>query len=383
MPVETRQSGDIRPQVDRILFNAVGVQASDIHFEPLASGYEIRYRIDGLLEKRESVDSAAGRAIINRLMIMARLLTYHLDVPQEGRLITEIPDHGPLELRLSVIPTRHGLRAVLRLPAELLEPAGLLHGLHALNLPANVVRQLELFTLQESGLLAVTGPAGSGKTTTVYAVLAHIAEQCPGQSIVSLEDPVERDLPGVTQIEITPFGQMDYARAMRSLLRQDPQVLALGEIRDAATASLAMQAALTGHRLICTMHAGSPAAALRRWCEMGIEPHQISSAVGGILTQRLLRRRTPNPSAEDNRSQDGGRQVYHGRIPVAEFAVMDEPLRQALLAHGDAGALDAAIRKQKHYVPLRQAAMEYVHNGRTDLAEVDRVLGPNSADLKT
>ena len=369
MPVITHDLPDIRPHVDRLLACAVDAGASDIHLEPVPAGYEVKLRIDGLLQAMETCEVPIGRAMVNRLMIMAHLLTYHLDVPQEGRVAANVPPHGTLELRLSIIPTRHGSRAVLRLPAELIQS----HGLHDLNLPPLVVQQLQLFAHSESGMLAVTGPAGSGKTTTVYALLAHIVQQCPGQSIVSLEDPVERDIPGVTQIEITPYGEMDYARAMRSLLRQDPQVLALGEIRDAASASLAMQAALTGHRLICTMHAGSPAGALRRWCEMGIEPHQISSAVSGLLTQRLLRRKA-GPESDPGRENVGA--IYRGRIPIAQFAVMDAPLRKALLRDGDLMELEKALTGQKNYLPLRQVAAEYVNSGVTDQAEVDRVLGP-------
>ena len=351
-------STDARPLVERLLLAAVQRRASDLHVEPVAGGYQVKFRIDGLLEPADTLSSESGQAVVNRLMVLAHLLTYRQNVPQEGRLSAAVADHGPLEMRLSVIPTRHGLRAVVRLPAELLQPRRLTN----LALPPPVLAALEHFARQEAGLLAVTGPAGSGKTTTVYALLEYLVEHGAGLSIVSLEDPIERDLPAVTQIEVTPFGELDYQKALRSMLRQDPQVLALGEIRDAETASLAMQAALTGHRLVCTMHAGSPAAAIRRWCEMGIQRHQISSAVYGVLTQRLLRRK----------QADG----YGGRVPVAQFAVVDESLRQAILNDSDTAALQAAMARQPGYQTLHACAAELVAQRVTDYPEVLRVLGP-------
>ncbi len=248
---------DVRPIVDAFLADAIRLRASDIHVEPALTGYELRFRIDGLLETNRHLNSAQGRAVVGRLMVMAKLLTYRLDIPQEGRLstISEIhPDQAPIELRLSIMPTIHGLRAALRMPAEHIQPA-VLQDLH---LPENVAVGLTNFAAGDTGMMILTGPAGSGKTTTIYALLRQILRINPGQSIIALEDPVERDLPGVTQIEISPFGQLTYEKALRSILRQDPQVLMLGEIRDATTASLAVQAALSGHRLITTLHAATP-----------------------------------------------------------------------------------------------------------------------------
>jgi type II secretory ATPase GspE/PulE/Tfp pilus assembly ATPase PilB-like protein len=210
-------------------------------------------------------------------------------------------------------------------------------------------------------MLVVTGPAGSGKTTTLYALLQQIAQASPGISIIALEDPVERDLPGVTQIEVSPFGEMTYEKALRSILRQDPQVLMLGEIRDAAVASLAVQAALSGHRLLCTLHAGSPAAAIARLVEMGLEPYQLTSSLFGVLAQRLLRRKAP----------DG----YQGRVPIAEYATLDPDLRRAILARADADTLNGLLQSHPNYQTLRQSAQALVDQGITDEAEVRRTLG--------
>src|SRR5204863_417287 len=226
-------------------------------------------------------------SLVTRLMVMAHLLTYRLDVPQEGRATVVVASSPkPLDLRLSVMPTTHGLRAAVRMPAELIQP----HRLSELSLPVSVLAGLQRFVSSDSGMLILTGPAGSGKTTTIYALLQSIAESSPGISIVALEDPVERDIPGVTQIEVTPFGELTYERTLRSILRQDPQVLMLGEIRDGDTASVAVQAALSGHRLVSTLHAATPAGAIARLLEMGVEPYQLTSAIFGIVSQRLLRR---------------------------------------------------------------------------------------------
>lgn len=358
--------GDARPLVDAILNEAAGLGASDVHIEPTAGGYEVRYRVDGMLKTVATHETAAGRSIVGRLMVMGQLLTYRIDVPQEGRISTVLPAAGrnePVELRLAVMPTTHGLRAAVRMPAELIQPKSL----ETLGLPLNVLEGLRRFAGADSGMLIVTGPAGSGKTTTIYALLEHIARTSPGLSIIALEDPVERDLPGVTQIEVSPFGELTYERSLRSILRQDPQVLALGEIRDAATASLALQAALSGHRLVCTLHAASPGGAIARLFEMGMEPYQVTSALFGVLAQRLLRKRD---------SAGGG---YRGRVPVAELALMDAPLREAVLRRADADSLGQIIARQNGYVGLRGAAELLIQSGVTDAAEVLRVLGPAPA----
>ena len=333
MAARTEQGCDARQAVADLLAEAVRRRASDVHVEPTAQGYEFRYRIDGLLETVGRCGTDAGRAVVGRLMVLAQLLTYRLDVPQEGRLtfiIDEAPQ--PLDLRLAIMPTAHGLRAAVRMPAELLQPTGLTE----LGLPDAVIAGLKQFASGDSGMLIVTGPAGSGKTTTIYALLQHIVQASPGLSVISLEDPVERHLGGVTQIEVKPFGEMSYERALRSILRQDPQVLMLGEIRDAATASLALQAALSGHRLICTLHASDPAGAIGRLLEMGMEPYQISSAVYGVVAQRLLRHRAAD--------------AYRGRVPTAEFVLLDEPLGKAIRCQPDAASLRAIYQAQPMYV---------------------------------
>lgn len=347
---------------DRLLESALAARASDVHFEPTATGYEIRSRIDGLLQLTDRLSADEGRRCVSRLMVAAQLLTYRLDVPQEGGLPLRIAGRTePIQTRLSIMPTTHGLRAVVRMPAELLQP----RALDDLGLPAAVLRALHAFARGDSGMLVLAGPAGSGKTTTIYALLAHIAATQPGLSVISLEDPVERDVPGITQIEVRPFGEFTYDRALRSILRQDPQVLALGEVRDAKTASLAVQAALSGHRLVTTLHAGSPEAAIVRLIEMGLERYQLASALWGVMSMRLLRR--VNASGEPR---------YAGRVPVAALGRVDEAVRRAILEGGDAAALREAMALQAGCGPLQQTAAALVERSITDAAEVARVLGP-------
>jgi general secretion pathway protein E len=290
--------------------------------------------------------------------MMAQLLTYRLDIPQEGRFsFSSKSSPGALDLRLAVMPTTHGPRAAVRLPAELIQPKTL----DQLQLPDYVVQQLKSFAAGDSGMVIITGPAGSGKTTTVYALLQFIAQTSPGLSIVALEDPVERDIPGVTQVEVSPFGQLTYERALRSILRQDPQVLMLGEIRDAATATIALQAALSGHRLICTFHASTPAGAISRLMEMGAEPYQITSAIYGIVSQRLLRR-----------SNTGG------RIPIAEFVRIDEAAKSAIRQRETSDAMQSIFEKQPGFQSLLQSAETLLNGHAVDIAEIQRVLGPTS-----
>jgi len=360
--IPTLSGTDIPKLVTEVLEGALRSRASDIHIEPTATGAEIRYRVDGVLGPVSAATAETGRAMVGRLMVMAQLLTYRLDVPQEGRLHF-IPGQGqPLDLRLAVMPTTHGLRAAVRLPAELIQPGTL----DELGLPSRVLSGVKSFAAGDSGMLVFTGPAGSGKTTTIYALLRHIVAQNAGLSVIALEDPVERDIPGVTQIEVKPFGELTYERALRSILRQDPQVLMLGEIRDGATAALAVQAALSGHRLVCTFHASDPAGAVARLLEMGIEPYQVTSALYGVVAQRLLRRKTPG----------GG---YAGRVPVAEFVASDDPLRAAVLRRGDAASIRIAYEQTPGYRSMRQVAMNLVEAGITDAAEVGRVLGVTSS----
>lgn len=351
-------SPDVRPLLEEILTEAVRRRVSDIHIEPTESGYVVRYRIDGLLGPAWTLDGASGRSVVARLMVLGQLLTYRLDVPQEGRMEWAMPSsEQKLSMRLAVMPTTHGVRAAVRLPAGLIQP----QTLEELGFGTRILDGFRAFAATDAGMMIITGPAGSGKTTTIYALLRHVVQHSPGISVIALEDPVERDIPGVTQIEVKPFGQLTYEKCLRSILRQDPQVLMLGEIRDGATASLAVQATLSGHRLVCTLHAASPAGAIQRLVEMGIERYQITSSLYGVVSQRLLRRKTT--------------EGYCGRVAAAEFVPLDSHLRRAILDGGDESELRRAISERLGHETLRQAGELLIENGVTDEPELVRVIG--------
>jgi type II secretory ATPase GspE/PulE/Tfp pilus assembly ATPase PilB-like protein len=367
---------DARMVLDSLISHAIARGVSDIHVEPTADACEIRFREDGLLRTEMIVNSDAGRSIALRLMVLGHLLTYRLDVPQEGRASVH-HDGQELELRISIMPTIHGLRAAVRLPV-----IDAPRNLENLGLDPAILRNLHRFARADTGMLIVTGPAGSGKTTTIYALLAHLAAHSPGLSIVSLEDPVERAVPGITQIEVKPFGQLTYEKALRSILRQDPQVLMLGEIRDAATAQVALQAAMTGHRLITTLHASTAAGAIARLLEMGIESYQVTNALWGVLAQRLLRKthsstglplqRQALPSPQE---QEGFPQRYSGRTAVGELLLMDSDLRRIILDSPDVVRLEEAAAMQSGFMPMRAAAEQLIAHSLTDQDEFDRIFG--------
>ncbi len=357
-----KQATDTPLRITAMLELALEQQVSDIHLEPIAGGYELRMRVDGLLSVVDTFETTVGRSMVTRLMVMAQLLTYRQDLPQEGRMQVMLPSQSQsLDLRLSIMPTTQGMRAVVRMPAELIQP----RHLDELGLPPGVLSVLNQFIAQQQGMLLITGPSGSGKTTSIYALLDELERQQAGQSIIALEDPVERDLPGVTQIQVQPFGELTYERALRSVLRQDPQVLMLGEIRDHQTAAIAMGAALSGHRLIATFHAGTPAGAITRLLEMDIPAYQVTSAVYAVMSQRLLRR-----------MNDDGQ--YQGRLPVAEIAVMDDVLRRAVLSKADLPTLSHAITQQPGYLSMSEVSEQMIAAKLTDTAEVQRILGDHS-----
>ena len=376
--LKPRDSADVVPFVDDILRKAFDVGASDIHFEPTVSDLTIKFRLDGVLDNVEHLPKAFADNVIARLKVLGGLLTYRNDIPQEGRIAIgpELADRL-FDQRLAIFPTIHGQRAVVRVFYKNLELTQIDH----LGFAGEALSQLKSLTIQNQGMILVTGPAGSGKSTTLAAMLRYLLKECPGKSIVSLEDPVEIAIDGVTQVQITPYGQMTFPTALRSLLRQDPQVLMIGEIRDAETARIAVEAGLTGHLLLSTMHSGTPAAALLRLLEMGIEPYQVTSSVIAVLNQRLIRRLCTHCKTVDKSGthQSVGCEKclntgFHGRMLISELVQIDSQLRKALVAKSDAENIDKLLSERGHRTILDDGK-RLINQGITTPAEIAKSCG--------
>jgi type II secretory ATPase GspE/PulE/Tfp pilus assembly ATPase PilB-like protein len=369
---------DVVRLVDDLLKQAVESAASDVHFEPTSSGLAIKFRLDGVLSPVENLPIAMADNVVARLKVLGGLLTYRNDIPQEGRLDLNGSASGKVtDVRLAVFPTLYGQRAVIRMfyrQENLLE-------LDQLGFSPAVQERLKVVAAQNQGVLLLTGPAGSGKSTTLAAILRHISRTMPGKSIVTLEDPVEIRIDGITQVPITPHGQMTFPTALRSLVRQDPQVLMIGEIRDAETARIAIEAGLTGHLLMSTMHSGAPAGALLRLLEMGIEPYQVTSSIVAVVNQRLVRRLCDKCKKKDSTGQvqPAGCEAclgtgFKGRLLIAEMVQLDSSLRKAILAKADLDELERQLRDRGH-ISIVQDGRRLVESGLTTEAELNKACG--------
>ncbi len=379
--------------VDLILADAVSRYASDVHFEPTHRAVEVRYRIDGVLQSAAVLSRELAPNVVARLKVKAELLTYRMDVPQEGRIQDSIKLHS-VEMRVSTFPTIHGEKVVVRI----FDPTGRTLDLEQLGLPGELLDALTAMMRERTGAIFLTGPSGSGKTTTIYACLRHLVQAAGGgRHIVTIEDPVEQAIEGVTQSQARPGHEFDFARGLRSLLRQDPEVIMIGEVRDPETASIAIEAALTGHLVISTLHAGSACGVVGRLMEMGIEPYLLTSGLKCILNQRLVRRLCTHcrrqvvghaasvltgaePHAADMQYDAVGCDQcsgtgYHGRMLLAELLTLDEAVRRAILDKSDTATLEKVTASRMH-TALWAAAEHAVADGRTSREEIDRVLGP-------
>jgi general secretion pathway protein E len=390
-----RPKPDIIAAFDEMVRGAIAVHASDIHMSPTPRGYKITYRVLGSLHEVMSVPLELGPRLTTRVKVLARLDTYVRGTPQDGRLVMTV-DGALVEARTSTLPTETGERIVLRFVRGALK----VPELDALGFSAPVLAGLKDLLSRPQGLLFVTAPVGSGKTTTLYGAMAHIAaSRGSTTSLVTLEDPIELELPFATQTQMHPKAGLTFAATLRSVLRQDPNVLMVGEIRDHETADIAMQAGLTGHLLLTTVHGDSAAGPFARIIDMNVEPFIIASATLGCLSQRLVRTLCMNCRREaEPERMIIDRFVRHGfelpagpyyepvgcdyceglgftgRRPIAELLVLDSVLRAAVNERRTTKELfDLAVHQGM--MPLLLDGLMRAKEGETSLAEALRVAG--------
>ncbi|MBV8649719.1 type II secretion system ATPase GspE [Paludibacterium sp.] len=371
--LESEGDAPIIRMINALLAQALRDQASDIHIEPFEDHSVVRFRLDGTLRDIAQPHRALHAAMVSRIKIMASLDIAEKRLPQDGRISLRLGGR-PVDVRVSTLPTGFGERVVLRLLDK--EAARL--DLSALGMLPDTLAAVDRVIRQPHGIFLVTGPTGSGKTTTLYAALSRL--DAGSTNIMTVEDPVEYHLPGIGQTQVNPRIDMSFARALRAMLRQDPDVIMIGEIRDLETAQIAIQASLTGHLVLATLHTNDAASAVTRLVDMGVEPFLLASSLLAVMAQRLVRRLCPDcrqPTGEAGRYKPVGCPLcaasgYRGRMGLYELLSVDEALQR--LIH--AGAAEQQMRQhavQHGMRSLRDDGMLRVDGGDTSLEEVLRV----------
>ena len=378
--------------VNQIIHRALDLGASDIHIEPFEDGLHLRYRVDGVLQEYpDSPGSSLAAAIASRIKLLSHMNIAEQRLPQDGRIMTRVKGHE-LDLRVSTIPTVHGESIVMRV----LDRESIQLSLPDMGFsPDTLERYLKLLA-RPHGVLLVTGPTGSGKTTTLYASLASLDAE--SLKIITVEDPVEYQLQGVNQIQVQAQIELDFARALRSILRQDPDIIMIGEMRDTETAQIGVQSALTGHLVLSTLHTNTAAGAITRLEDMGVERYLITSSVNGVLAQRLVRTLCKSCKTAVSLSEEviqqyglqpfvepGQTEIYQaqgcsdcmdtgytGRTSIHELFPLDEEMHRVIMSGADATNLHAAARRQG-MITLYEDGLRKVVQGKTSLEEVMRV----------
>jgi len=389
--LETSAEAPVIRLVNSILVQAAKEKASDIHIEPYERELAVRFRIDGALRNVVKPPKKFQSLIVSRVKIMAGLDIAEKRLPQDGRLKIVIAGKE-IDVRISVIPTAHGERVVMRL----LDKSTMLLGFEQLGMPLEVREKVERLIKSPHGIILVSGPTGSGKTTSLYSALSSI--NSPDKNIITVEDPVEYQLPGIGQMQVNAKIGLTFASGLRSILRQDPDVIMVGEIRDRETAQIAVQAALTGHLVFSTIHTNDAAGAVTRLVDMGIEPFLISSSLTASLAQRLVRALCPScrkayPPGDEHFDKlgvargrlHGGAVFYHpvgcaecnnsgykGRLGIFEILIVDDAVRTLITQRADASMIRKAA-EATGFLSMREQAAEAVAAGLTSLEEVVRV----------
>ena len=377
--------------VDALLVDAVKHEASDIHFEPEAGFLRIRYRVDGLLQQIRVLHNSYWPAMVVRLKVMAGLNIAETRSPQDGRISLTLSGR-PIDFRVSVQPTLHGENIVLRV----LDRQKGIVPLAQLGLAPEQLERIAQMIAHPEGLILVTGPTGSGKTTTLYSILNQLNDET--RNIMTLEDPVEYPMPLVRQTTISDNARIDFASGIRAMLRQDPDVILVGEIRDTETAEMALRAAMTGHQVYSTLHTNSALGAIPRLLDIGLRPDLLAGNLVGVIAQRLLRRLCPACRQPDHPSvveqqvlgilpehaatttihRPGGcpecaHRGYRGRLAIVECLLMDAELDDLVSSRAGARALAAAAAR-KGFVDLAQDGARRVLDGSTSIEELSRVI---------
>jgi len=362
--LETADDAPIIRMLNALLTQAARDGASDIHIEPFERNSSVRFRVDGSLREVVQAHRALHAALISRLKIMADLDISEKRLPQDGRISLRIGTRA-VDVRVSTLPSAHGERAVLRL----LDKSQDQRSLEAVGMQGDVLRRFEGLIAQPHGIILVTGPTGSGKSTTLYASLGRL--DAARQNIMTVEDPIEYELPGVGQTQVNPKIDLTFAKALRAILRQDPDVIMIGEIRDFETAQIAIQASLTGHLVLATLHTNDSASAVTRLIDMGVEPFLLSSSLRGVLAQRLVRKTCKTCAGKG--CEACGHTGYLGRTGVFELLVADDTIAE--LIHHNASEADIRTSATRQgMVPLREDGERLVSSGLTSREELLRVV---------
>ncbi len=355
--------------VNRLIEDAIAARASDIHIEPFESNLRVRYRVDGLLQEARMPGHihTLAQSLISRIKIMSRLDIGERRLPQDGRI--KVKRHADiLDLRVSVVPSAFGEAVVIRI----LKPLALLQ-LADLGFDEKNTLKIRGLLQKPHGVVLVTGPTGSGKTTTLYACLKELNSM--ERKIITIEDPIEYKLPGVLQMQVHTKAGLTFAKALRSILRHDPDCIMIGEIRDSETAEIAIRAALTGHLVFSTLHTNDAPSAAVRLIEMGIEPYLAASSLRGVIAQRLVRRfcrRCPAGHPEMHCPECGGKGFY-GRLAISEIMTVNETLEDLILAGGSGSAL-RKVALMGGMESLYEDGLAKVRAGKTSQSEVERVI---------
>jgi len=382
--------GPVIRLVNLIISRAIELRASDIHFEPFEDLFRVRYRIDGVLHDVESPPKRLQAAIVSRVKIMAKLNIAERRLPQDGRIMLRVKGKE-IDFRVSSVPTIYGESTVLRI----LDKSTILLDIEELGFPEDTLEGFRELIQRPHGILLVTGPTGSGKTTTLYCILEKI--NSPEKKIITVEDPVEYQLRGINQIQVKPSIGLTFANALRSIVRQDPDVILIGEIRDAETAEIAIHSALTGHLVLSTLHTNDAPSAITRLIDMGMEDYLLSSTIIGILAQRLVRVAcpicqvpySPDPAILKEMKLDGQNQAglhiievkgcercsqtgYLGRAGIFEFLPITDRIQKLIQGKRDSNVIKEVARKNGMRT-LREDGWIKVKQGITTIPEVLRV----------